>query len=551
MSRSLRLLTILGLLLAPLTAVAQEQAPPQEPTPAIEPETQSVPDALDDEEDPRALRLSLGETIRATVENNLGVRLNEYDYRITGEQARSALGLFDWNTFATASLGDFQPAAEEAPIIESMVFNAGVRQDVSTGGGYTLSFNNSEQTVFEPAYESEFNFALNQPLLRDFGVDVTRRQINIARNTLGISEEAFRNALMFGVRGAEQAYYDLIFARENLEVVQQSLELAVDQARITQIRIDVGASAPLDILEPRVAIATREEQVISAEALVRDAEDRLRRWMNLPASEWDRPIIPTDPIEYTPVEVDLEASVARAYELKPQVRQAALNTQIEEIEYLYARNQVLPQLDLRLNYGVAGAGGTQIIRDPQTNEPIGVVRGEFSDALDQVFGMDFPSWTATINVGVPIRNITRRAQRRAAQLDLERAVQSREDVEQEIAVFVRQAARSIETAARQIAASQAAREAAEQNLEAERRRFENGMSTNFDVLRVQQQLTEARSRELAAVVDYNQAVTEYHFAVGDLLQMRGIDVDARTPDYELPHSTLERVDWLNFGYWAD
>lgn len=546
MLKTVRMATAVALLFIPAALVAQEPTPVPAP-----PAVSQVPDSPDDEADPRALRISLNEAIRATVENNLAVRLQQYDYLMSGQTARASYGLFDFYSFGTFTAGDRQPAAEGSPSIEELNARIGVQQNLPTGGNYSISFNNTETTVIEPAYSSNLGFNLNQPLLRDFGVDVTRRFINIARNNLGISEESFRNAMLIGVLAAEQAYYDLIFARQNLEVRDLSLALARDQERITQIRIDVGASAPLDILEPRVAIATREEETIVAEARIRDAEDRLRRLMNLPASEWDRPIVPTDPITFQPVNVDVEASVARALELRPEVRQAAFGVENREIEYLYARNQVLPQLDFNLNYGVVGLGGTQIIRDPLTNEPIGVVGGAFSDAINQVFGFDYPAWTTSFTVGVPIRNITARAERRRAELGLERAVQDRRDVEQEIAIQVRQAVRDIRTAARQISASEAAREAAQQNLEAERRRFENGMSTNFDVLRVQQALADAQSREIAALVAYNQAIAAYHRAVGDLLPLRGIVVEERTGDLRLPESELENVRWLNYGHWAD
>ena len=100
--------------------------------------------------------------------------------------------------------------------------------------------------------------------------------------------------LVLTTLAVEQAYYELIYARQELEVRRQSATLARDQERITQIRIDVGASAPLDILQPRVAIATREEEVILSEARISAAEDRLRQLMNLPPEEWDRPIVPTE-----------------------------------------------------------------------------------------------------------------------------------------------------------------------------------------------------------------------------------------------------------------
>ncbi len=350
------------------------------------------------------------------------------------------------------------------------------------------------------------------------------RSITIARNNMGISREQFRRVLMDTILRVDMAYYDLIFARENLDVKRQSRELARDQARITQIRIDVGASAPLDILQPEVAIATREEEVIVAEAQVRDAEDRLRALMNLPADQWDRPIVPTTDLDAELVEIDSQAAVAQAYLLRPEILQAGLDTQNSKIDYRYFRNQVLPRLDFDVDYGAGGIGGTQIIRD-DNGDIIRTIPGGYGDAFDQVAGIDFPSWTVGFNFGVPIRNIGARADAKRAEYQVERQLQSEEQLRQNIAVEVRQAARNVERFAKQIVAARAAREAAERNLGAERKRFDNGMTTNFEVLQVQQDLSDSRSREIAAVVAYNQAVSSYHDAIGDLLDYKNIEVD--------------------------
>ena len=163
-------------------------------------------------------------------------------------------------------------------------------------------------------------------MLRNFGVDVTSRGIYIARNTLGINRDAFRGVLMDTAVTTEQAYLDLVYTRQYVDVVKEALFLARDQARITQIRIDVGASAPLDILQPRVQIATEEENLIVAVAQVRDAEDRLRAVMHLDPADWDRPIVPTDNVGYTPMTIDTDQAVAQALNLRPEVRENKLAT---------------------------------------------------------------------------------------------------------------------------------------------------------------------------------------------------------------------------------
>src|SRR5262249_25896298 len=157
-----------------------------------------------------------------------------------------------------------------------------------------------------------------------------------ARNTLGINREVFRGTLMDAAVTTEQAYLDLVYSRQFVDVVKEALFLARDQARITQIRIDVGASAPLDILQPRVQIATQEENLIGAVASVRHAEDRLRAVMPLPPADWDRPIIPTSSVGYTPITINQEQAVATALQLRPELHEQMLTTKSRQIQYTYA-----------------------------------------------------------------------------------------------------------------------------------------------------------------------------------------------------------------------
>lgn len=549
-----RLLTIACLAVTAMSLGAQTTATTATPPRTTAPVTAETDQDLNNA---RALRLSLDEAIRVTMQNNLGIQVQRLDYQMAGESLRSTYGIFDWLTSGTLAhtssrtptVSQFQSSGGR-----STIFDIGVNQLIPTGGSYSLGFNNSRATTagggtfISPAYRSNLDFNFTQPLLRNFGVDVTKRGITIARNTLGINREAFRSALIITTDAVEQAYLDLVYARQNVDVVKESLFLARDQARITQIRIDVGASAPLDILQPRVQIATTEELLIAAVANVRDAEDRLRALMHLPPGEWDRPIIPTDPVDYTPVSVDMQAAVTRAFELRPELRQSRLTTDIRRVQYTYARNQVLPRVDLALNYNPAGVAGRTAVLDPVTGQPTGAFNTSgFSQALNQVFSNDFPTWTVGFNFGLPILNIGARAEAKRAELDWRASQTDEEQVRQNIAVEVRSLVRAVDTSAKEIAASRAAREAAEQNLDAERKRYENGMTTNFQVLQIQQQLSDARVRELQARVGFNKAVSAYHRAIGDLLDVHNIKVEEPPVNDPQFFSSFDRYNWLNYG----
>ncbi len=494
--------------------------------------------------DPNAMKLSLQDTFRTSMERNLGISLQSYDFRMAGESLRGQYGLYDWFASGTLSRAKVKGTSQAGgtSTTETDIADIGVAQNLPAGGNYFLGFNNVKQGG---SFSPNLSLQATQPLLRNFGIDVTRRSILIARNTLGINREAFRLALMNAALTVDQAYLDLVYARRNVEVVKESLFLARDQARITQIRIDVGASAPLDILQPRVQIATTEEALISAVALVRSAEDRLRAVMNLPVSDWSRPIIPTDPVDYTPVTLDMDNSVTRAMELRPELRQAQLTNDIRRVNYLYARNQVLPQLDLNLNYR-AGTGRKLSSFDPLGN-PI-FTTPSYSEGLQQIGNFSFPSWSVGVNVGVPILNIGARAEKKRAELDLEASRVDQAQTAQSVMVAVRSAARDVDTATRTIVASRTAREAAEQNLEAERRRYENGMTTNFQVLTIQQQLSDARVRELQAQVGYAEALANYHRQVGDILDVHNIAVDEpQIAPEPVVFTLLDRYNWLNYG----
>jgi len=550
-----QLIITLVSLLAATTLLAQE-------TPAASAatrQTEAVAAETDrDLNDPRALRLSLDEAIRTSMQRNLGVQLESFEYQESSQSLRGSYGIYD--ALATALIQESSQERAVSSTIESSAsrdhtINVGVQQNLPTGGAYSFGVNNNRATTsggvstVSPRYSPSVGFALNQPLLRDFGIDINRRGITIARNNLGISHELFRTQLMNTAVDVEVAYLTLAYARRAVEVVKDSLFLARDQARITQIRIDVGAAAPLEILQPRVTIATSEEQLIIATANVRTAEDTLRQLLNLEPTEWDRPIIPTDPVEYQPITINVDDAVTRAMDLRPELRQNLLTTDSRRVQYLYSRNQVLPQVDLDLNYGLAGLAGNAAEFDPITGQPTGrIERIPYGRGLSQIFEGDFPSWTVGFNIGVPITNIGARAEARRAELDYRQSQLQQVATRQSIMVDVRSAARAVDTAARSIVATRAAREAAERNVEAERRRYENGMTTNFQVLSVQQDLSDTRIRELNALVSYNQAIARYHRAVGDVLETRGISIDAPELAQE-PRifSSLDRYNWLNYG----
>ena len=504
------------------------------------------------ERPPRALpegtaegvRLSLGEAIALAVANNqdLNVSVN------TAEASRYIL-LSNWGIFDPLAEASILRSHTETPASSNLVgadvstrdstdFSTRVTQLAPTGGTFSLGFTvdrtsqNSSFFFVNPAYTSGLTFSFDQPLLRNFGRDTTTWLIRSARNTRDASYLNFVRSVQGTVNSVELAYWDLVYALRNLEVKKESRSLSAELNRITKIKIDVGSLAPIDIVQTEVGIATAEQEIIIAEGLIGDAQDRLKRLLNFDPSKWNVPILPADELRAEQPGVEVEDGLKRALVGRPEILATQYAVDNEHIRYEYWRNQTRPALDLVGSYGFSGLGGTTTLRDEMGNI-ISRTRGDLGDSLQQITDRDFKNWSIGLNFSYPILNRRAKGQRGAALYSWESAKANLGAVEQNVMLEVRSAARDIETARRSTVAAQKARELAERNLDAERKKFDNGMTTSFQVLQITNDLSAARTIELQSLAVYRKALSAYHYAVADILDWKGIKIDD-LPEFSTP-----------------
>ncbi len=508
------------------------------------------PDAAPVEVQEGAIVLSLQDAVEIALQRNIGLLVQ----RFTRNQARLAvdqtLGIYDTLLNATATASDVaSPALTtfEGSQTNRQVLNVGFDQIVPTGGRFTVGWDNSRQeensptTLFSPRYTSGLGFTFRQPLLRDFGRLATERQILLARSRNEGSRDELERQVTLTTQQVINAYWDLVEAREQLLVAQQSLDLAKELHDRNRIQVEVGTLAPLELVQSEAAIATREEEIIRSQGAVGDAEDALRRLLNLPQGElWQAEIKPATEPEAEKVSIDLNQAIQTALAERPEIRAQQSLIEQARLEWSYSRNQLKPSLDLTLDYGLSGVGGTLIERDRATNEIIRTFPGGYGDAFSQVTGLDFDGWTASLVFGFPLQNRAARAQLATDRLEHERTEAVLEDIQQGVITEVRQTARRVDTALKQIDAARASVRFQERSLEAERKRYENGMSSSFEITRIQDDLTQARSREVSAVVTYRRAITDFERATGQLLDSQGIALD--DPDHP-----IDRFQFRLFG----
>jgi outer membrane protein len=363
-----------------------------------------------------------------------------------------------------------------------------------------------------------------QPLLKGRGKQVTERGIIRAQNNLNISRENFEARVTSTIQQIELAYWTLVEALEQLKVAEESLALAKQLHEQNRIRVEVGTLAPLELVQSEAGVATREEQIIRARAAIGDGEDVLRQLINLDrGSDWETPLIPVTSPEMQPVRVDLKDSIETALRERPEIAAKVLAIKNQEVDLNFFENQRKPQVDLNLTYGANGVGGPVTERDFLTGEILSQSPGGYSDALDQISKFDFDGWAASLNFVLPVQNRAARAQATIAEVAVEQGQAELQDLELRVITEVRRVARAVNTAEQVIRSAQVSRHLEEKNLDAEQKRYQNGMSTSFQVLQIQEDLTEARSREVSAITGYRKALALFYQATGRLIAESGFE----------------------------
>jgi len=476
------------------------------------------------------IELTLAQAIELALRNALDLDVASLSYQRSGFGIGAASGIFDPNVTASVNASSRETpttSSFQAPASTSQRFDLGIGGLTELGTEYSLGFGGTRSdsptrttipgyVEINPTFSAGLTASVTQPILRGFGRDVNTRLVVQSRLLQDSSAWDFVASVQTAVQLVENAYWDLVYALANLDSKKEALDRANDFNRITKIKIDVGALAPIEIVQTEVTIAQREQEIILAEGQIGDAQDRLKRLLNVTdLSTWNRPIVPTDRPAEEKIDIDVEAGIRSALEVRPEVKQALVNIESRKVSLVYNRNELKPRLDAKGAYGLSGVGfNNDTVKEGSS----------YSDAFSQIGSWDYPNWSIGLNFSVPLRNRTAKANAAIAATDLELAVTNLALLKQNLALEVRTAARNVDTARRSVAAAKKARELADRNLDAERKKFDNGMTTSFTVAQVQNDLTTARSNELLAIAGYLKSMVSWHKAVGDLLPTKNVEL---------------------------
>jgi len=516
--------------------------------------------------------LALREALSMALENNKDITVARENVRIAEFDLLGAKGAYDPRFTTTAfyervesPISSFLSGGQNGSVIQSDYTGTARLEGQSPflGGSYRLDFSsiklntNNQFTALNPQYPTALTFSYTQPLLRGLKFDNSRRQIEIARKNLSLTDAQFRQRAIDTITNVQRAYWDLVFALRSLQVQRDAVTVARTQLEHNKRLVEQGQLAPIDVVAAEAQISTFEQGVFSALEGVSRAENNLKNLIaeNQKAPIWTESLVPTDPIDLAVPEVSLPDALKTAMENRPELQQSNVLREINQIDQRYFKDQTKPGIDLVGTYGVTGLAGSisSNVVNPFTQsnvqvrqrvdelsvlaglEPLPVIPpqtfspdllGSYGQSLQNLLANRYGNFKVGVQISLPLRNRTAEAQLGRSLVEGERIGTQREQLEQTIQVDVRNALQGMRSAEARLRAAAATREANEQQFASEQRKLDAGQSTVFLVLERQTTLTEARGRELQAQTDLNKAIADLQRATGNALRVNSIVVQS-------------------------
>src|SRR5712691_9268875 len=447
------------------------------------------------------------------------------------------------------------------------VYNFQYTQGFSTGTSFFTAWDNSRNSaslsanLFNPSVTSQIFVGFQQQLLNGFGRSVNTRNIRIAKNNRKIADWAFTQQAITTVTNTITAYWELVFARENVKVQQQAVTVAQKLYNDNKKQLEIGTMAPLDVTRAESELATDRQNLIVAQTVHLQNQQILKNAISknpLAPNLVNVEIIPTElPSRPEAIEApSFEEAAKEAFAKRPELQEEALNLLNGEIDLKATRNALLPTATLSAQYGSVGLAGnqpkfgtpvpglgTQLVDGngnlvnvfiPTATVPVvGTSSAGFGDAMSSVFHNNFPDYQVSLNVQIPIRN-------RSAQADNQRSILTQRQLEAQLQLLkntalldVRNTYIALTQDRAQVDAASKARELQQQTFDAEQKKYQLGASTVYLVIQTQRDLINAQGTELRAWANLAEAKANYERAVGRTLEVNRVTIaDAKSGEAE-------------------
>jgi outer membrane protein TolC len=346
--------------------------------------------------------------------------------------------------------------------------------------------------------------------LKNFWIDGARLVIRVDKNRLKFSQEQLKLQVMQTVTALEQAYYQLIYNRENVTVQEMAAAQTDQQLVESRKKLEVGAIPELDLASAEAQAAQNRAAIIVANSTLGTQERKLKLYITDEITQWaDIGIVPQGTLTAPAQTFNRQDSWRKAIAQNPLYQLAKLDVERAGIQLKYDYNQLFPEVDVFGTYGYNGSGTV------------------FSGALYDVQQQNRPFYTFGGQISVPLANIGARNTYKADKVSMQQLVLTLKRTERDILISIDNDIGTLQSDYDAVQATHAQRLYEEQALEAEQKKLANGKSTTYQVLLVQRDLTTARGNEIQALNLYNQHLSQLSLDEGTTLERLNIDFQVK------------------------
>ena len=475
--------------------------------------------------------LKLEDCITLALEHNLDIQIQRFNPRINRYILGANYGAYEPNfSFSGQKSYNDRPSAAginpntglpyPSSVSEANTYQPGLSGLLPFGTKYSLTSQlnrNSQQFAptnigayyLPPTFAGEAGISLSQPLLQNFWIDRTRLNIKLNKNAIKTSEAALKFQVMSSITSVKSAYYNLLYARGNVEATDTAYKLAQQLVSENTQKVAIGSLAPLDEKQAKSQAAASLAALQVAQHQLDIQENALKSLITDNFDYWaDTTILPADKLQATPVNPDLQESWRRALAQRPDLEEARIKISSQNVQLKYDYNQRFPQLDLIGSYG------------RNANE------AALYDALGDIRNGNHSFYSYGVQATVPLGgNYSARNQYKADKVTLQQLLLQLKQTEQNAIITVQNDVSNVRSTLQQVYSTRDARIYAEAALDAEKTKLENGKSTSFFVLQLISNLTTARVNEVQALANYNIAISQLSLDEGNTLEANKINLN--------------------------
>ncbi len=468
-----------------------------------------------------AVVLTMSDAVVRGLDANLEVQIERIQPAIAEQQRRYKTGAFDPHltthyTFESLetpqNTRDFFATGRAVEVLDEDnirtetdlvgLLPTGTRYKV-TVLAYSLknSLNREALARFYPEYTTSTSITVTQPLLRGFGTTATLAETRIAQSDLRAAEQTLRAKIDQVASNVLDAYIEAIYGHELIRVITDRIAVAGRLRDENDKRLKQGLMAPIDVMQAESTRAAAEIELVRARNFLTETENRMRELI-FPdfVQAADTPLQFTDTLNEVSLTESLPALRGLALDRSAEYRAAQHKVDSQRIALKLARNQRLPSLDVEASYGMNGLGDS------------------WGNGFSDYSNRDKPDYSVALIADIPLTFRAERAQLAKAMLNVRQAELEAKRTANRVVSQVQTAYARVLSAIQRTNASNRAVETAETALNSEEKRLSNGLTTSFNVLKLQDELAQARINKLEAVAEGHKALVILWGVSGVLLE---------------------------------